>query len=462
MLEVVLIAVPVILIVSILLALMLRRVVPTNEVHIVQSSKKTTSYGGDQHQTDNSVTQNHGNTYYEWPSWMPLIGVTKIVLPTSVFQINLGSYDAYDKDRLPFEVDIVAFFRISDSNMAARRCTAKNDLQEQLLMIVKGVVRKVLASHPLDNIMVERATFGNAFTEEVEGQLKEWGVQCVKNIELMDIRDGKDNKVIHNIMEKKKSEIEMQSRTAVADNMQKASVAEIDAGRQVDMQKQDAKQQVGLKAAVADQTIGIAQQTAAQAIKEEERKTAEKEMAVVKVKSVQQAEITKNVTIVEAEQNKQTTILEAEGQLEKQRLSAEGVVLEGNAKAGAEKVMQAASVEAQIVLAKEIGGSDGYQNYLVSIRQVEANQAVGIAQAAALKEADLKIIANTGEIQKGVTNLMDVFTSSGGSKIGGMLEALKQSPEGAKLIGKFLGADKQDPQASDGLDPTTPKESKKK
>ncbi len=50
--------------------LSLRRVVTTNEVHIVQSSKLTTSYGKD---------TNNGNTYYEWPSWLPVIGVTKIV-----------------------------------------------------------------------------------------------------------------------------------------------------------------------------------------------------------------------------------------------------------------------------------------------------------------------------------------------------------------------------------------------
>jgi flotillin len=42
----------------IVVAILLRRVVAPNEVHIVQSSKATTSYGKD--------TQN-GNTYYEWP-----------------------------------------------------------------------------------------------------------------------------------------------------------------------------------------------------------------------------------------------------------------------------------------------------------------------------------------------------------------------------------------------------------
>ena len=94
------------------LALMFRRVVATNEVHIIQSAKNTISYGKD---------TGNGNTYYEWPSWIPIFGVTKIILPVSVFDINLNSYEAYDKGRVPFIVDITAFFRIKDSNVAAQR-----------------------------------------------------------------------------------------------------------------------------------------------------------------------------------------------------------------------------------------------------------------------------------------------------------------------------------------------------
>jgi flotillin len=86
-----------------LIALFLRRVVPTNEVHIVQSGKSTVSYGKD---------HSSGNTYYEWPSWIPVVGIVKIVLPVSVFDEDLESYEAYDKGRLPFVVDVKAFFRI--------------------------------------------------------------------------------------------------------------------------------------------------------------------------------------------------------------------------------------------------------------------------------------------------------------------------------------------------------------
>lgn len=52
--------------------LMLRVVVPTNMVHIVQKRKNSTPYGR------NKLA---GNTYYAWPSWIPFIGVSVTQFP---------------------------------------------------------------------------------------------------------------------------------------------------------------------------------------------------------------------------------------------------------------------------------------------------------------------------------------------------------------------------------------------
>ena len=104
------IAVIALLAIFLVVALLFRRVVKTNEVHIVQSGGKTTSYGKD---------TGNGNVYYAFPSWLPLIGVSTIVLPVSVFSIKIDNYEAYDLERLPFVVDITAFFRVSVSNLAS-------------------------------------------------------------------------------------------------------------------------------------------------------------------------------------------------------------------------------------------------------------------------------------------------------------------------------------------------------
>lgn len=413
---------------TVVVALFLRRVVPTNEVHIVQSTKHTKSYGKD--------TPN-GNTYYEWPFWIPVFGVTKIVMPVSVFDVQLNAYEAYDVGRVPFVVDIVAFFRIADSNVAAQRVESFRELESQLLSIVQGAVRTILASHDIDKIMLERSIYGEQFTDAVRDQLKSWGVVPVKNIELMDIRDAAENRVVHNIMEKKKSLIEMQSRQEVAENIKNAEIAEIDARRERDIRDEQAQQAVGERTAEKVKIVGIANENAQQDIKEQQRVTKEKEMAVIKVNDVQRAEITKDMNVVKADEDKQTTILRAEGDLEAKKKEAEGIKVEGEAKADAERAMQLAPVEAQIVLAKEIGENEGYQQYLLGIENIGAYKIVGVEQAEALKVADIKIIANTGEPVEGMSNVMDLFSAKGGTNIGAMLEGLAQTEQGQALMEKY-------------------------
>lgn len=429
------------LILSIVIPATLRRVVPTNEVHIIQSSKKTISYGKD---------TGNGNTYYEWYSWIPILGVTKIVLPVSVFNIYLSSYEAYDKGKVPFVVDIVAFFRITDSNVAAQRVSSFQELQNQLMAIIQGSIRTILSSFEIEDIMHTRSTFGTSFTQEVQEQLKNWGVSAVKNLELMDIRDSKESSVIKNIMEKKKSLIEMQSRSEVAQNLKQAQIAEINAKQEVQIQDQEAKRSVGLKEVDVQKEINISAQRAAQSLKEEERVTKEKEMSVLRVNNVEQANINKEVSVVKAEEIKQTTVINAEGEKSKQILDAEalletkkreaqGIEVEGKAKAEAEKLMQLAPVQAQIELAKQIGENENYQTYLISVKQIESMQNVGIAQAKALEKADVKVIANAtdGNVGNGIQKITDIFSSNGGTQLGAMLEGISQSGIGKSILEKF-------------------------
>ncbi len=115
----------------VILAIMFRRVVKTNMVHIVQSRRKTTPFGSG---------QKSGNVYYRWPAWVPFFGITVIELPVSNFDLSLESYEAYDKDRVPFVVDVVAFFRINDTARAAQRVENVHELENQLLQIIQGAV----------------------------------------------------------------------------------------------------------------------------------------------------------------------------------------------------------------------------------------------------------------------------------------------------------------------------------
>lgn len=434
-------------------AVLLRVVVATNEVHIVQSSKTTVSYGKD---------LANGNTYYAWPSWIPKIGVLTIRLPVSVFDVPLNEYAAYDKGRVPFKIDIMAFFRIKDSNVAAQRVSNFQELESQLQAILQGAVRTILASSEIEDILEGRSKFGEMFTKEVDHQLEQWGVGSVKMIELMDIRDAEGSQVISNIMAKKKSMIEMQSRVEVAANMKTAKMAEIDAEREVQVRNQEALQQIGQRTAEKDKQVGIANQQSMQAIKEQEKVTTEKQMAVVQVGEVKTAEIQRQVQVVAADQEKQTsiikaegikqteivraegqkqqTVLVAEGNLEQAKLNAQGIQVEGAAKGEAEKAILMAPVATQITLAKEIGENQGYQQYLVTIEQIRANQVVGVEQAKALTAANIKVIANAGTVPEGVSNVMDLLSSKGGTALGSMVEAFAQTDLGAKLVGKLAAS----------------------
>ncbi|SDQ26048.1 SPFH domain-containing protein [Pseudoxanthomonas sp. CF125] len=427
----------------------LRRVVPVNEVHIVQTRKNTVSYG----------KGFASNTYYEWPSRIPMIGLVRVTLPVSNFSIDLPDYAAYDKERVPFLVHVMAFFRISDSNTAAQRVASFEELKEQLTAIVQGSVRTVLAAHEIDQIMLDRSRFGEAFTKEVTPQLGGWGVEAIKNIELMDIRDSKESEVIQNIMAKRTSGIERESRLVVADNARQAEMAEIAAKREIEMSRQQAAEQVGLRTAEKEKNVGVANEQSSQQVKVQQRETAAKEMDVVQVKNVRGAEINrevavitaaqakevaivqadaaKQVAIVSAEGSKQQTVLTAEGKLEAAKRNAEGIAVEGSAKGTAETAILMAPVDAQIKLAEKIGSDQGYQNYLLGIRNIEAAQAVGTAQAEALKSADVKVISNAGTPSKGLSSVMDLFSADGGTAIASMLEGLAQSPEGKKVLEKF-------------------------
>lgn len=433
--------------------LSLRTVVPTNMVHIVQSAGKTTEYG---------AKRSSGNVYYKWPQWLPYFGITVTEFPESIFDVRLGAYEAYDIGRLPFRVDITAFFRIEDSSKAAQRVSNFKELHEQLASVLQGAVRRILGTEHLEKIMEDRSSLGDNFTKEVNEQLQEWGVTTVKAIEFMDIRDSEGSQVIKNIMAKEQSRIDRESRTAVAENTQQAVMAEINAQREVDLRQEEARQQVGQRKADVDKAVGISKEQSQQAIQEQAATTAEKTQAVARVNQTKAAEIAKEVQIINANAAKESGVVDAEGKAkiqvieaqahadaaEKQaqgemaaaKLAAQGIEATGMAEGAAEKARLMAPVDTQIALAKEIGSNEGYQSYLTTMRSIEAQEQIGKANAEALAESDLKVIVNSGDVSSGIQGLGDIFTAKGGTNLAAMASALGQTEEGKSLLGRITGA----------------------
>lgn len=449
--------------------LKMRVVVPTNIVHIVQRQSETISYG----------VGGKSNVYYEFPKWIPILGVEVRELPVSNFDIELDSYSAYDKDRVPFIVDIKAFFAITNTNKAAEKVASFDELKAQLTDVVRGTVRSILAKSKLEEIMEERSLFGEKFTENVQNDLKNWGVEPIKSIELMDVRDSSDSKAILQIMAKRMSAIDMESRTEVANNKKIAEQAELDAQKEINVTKAEtdriagearakSRQAIGVADAEAIKISGIAEQTSISEIAKAERITAEEKMAVIKITEIKQAEIDKEKAIINAEEEKRKieiktdadkyrTEVNANAELIAKNKSAEGIKSVGTAEADVIKAKglseaeirretELASVVAQTTLAQEIGENIGYQDYLVKIKEVEANQAVGIVQyeslATALQNSDLKLLVNSGDVNSGLNKISDILSSKGASQMNGLLEALKQTDEGKNILNLLNGLGK--------------------
>jgi len=451
--------------------LSLRKIVPTNMVHIVQRGEKTVSYG----------IGKGTNVYYAFPKWVPKIGIAVRELPVSNFDIDLIKYSAYDKDRVPFIVDVKAFFHISDTNKAAEKVESFIELKKQLENVVQGAVRSILAKSKLEEIMEERSIFGDKFTQNVKSDLQNWGVEAIKSIELMDVRDADGSHVIGQIMAKRMSAIDTESRTEVAKNRKIAQQSELEAQKEIDITKAETERMAGEAQAKSQEAIGIAkaesmknagiaEQLSISEIAKAEKMTAEQKMEVVKVNEIKQAEIDKEKAIImadlekakveiDATANKFKVETDATAQLQAQNKQAEGkkmiglaeaevIKAKGMSDAEAKKAMELANVTAQTTLAEKIGENQSYQDYMVRIREVEKDQIVGITQyqsiATALSKADLKLLVNSGDVNSGIGKFTDIFTSKGASQINGMIEGLKQTSEGSAIASLVENVIKKD------------------
>lgn len=436
----IIIALVVIVLVYLFLSMLFRTVVATNEVHTIQRRSMTLSYGKD---------SENGNVYINWPAWLPIIWIERIILPVSIFPINLNNYEAYDSDKVPFVVDIAAFFRIEESNKAAQRISSFTELEEQLKNVLQWVIRRVLAAKNVYEILEGREEFSELFTKEVNDQLKEWWVTTTKNVELMNIEDSNDSRVITNIQEMKTSEIERKNRVVLAENEKIARLKEIETKREADVKQEQADRLVWEQKAEKIKLIWVAEEISAQEIAEAKKLTTTKEMDVKKIEEIKRAEINKGVAIVKAEEEKQTDIVKAEWEKQQTITIAEGNLTEkekeakwieaiGIANALAEKEMQLAPVHAQITLAEKIATLPDYIKYLLWVKGLEVEEIIGTAKAKALESGELKVIANTGSANEGVNNLMDIFSTKWGNSIGSMLENLKQTDAGKALVEKFI------------------------
>jgi len=171
----------IVLIILFIIILKSRKIVPTNEAHILQKWNKII------------VKWNWfdaWNVYYYFPQWVPIFGVKVTKLPLYVFDIKLKQYKVYDNEKVPFNVDITAFFVIKNPELAAKRIANFDELKEQLTETIAWAVIKIISQYSIKEVIEK--------TPEIEQKLFEYVIHIavtwwlvIKNIQFMKIYDVK-------------------------------------------------------------------------------------------------------------------------------------------------------------------------------------------------------------------------------------------------------------------------------
>lgn len=454
----------------------LRKVVPTNEAHVVQKWKKSVSYGKD---------SEWWNVYLAWPSWVPIVWVAVQKLPLSIFALQLTDYKAYDIWKVPFQVDITAFFEIKNPELAAQKVYSIEELRDQLNETLKWVVRKILASKDIVEIMESRIEIKKQFYEEIWDAVKSWWID-LKNVEFMDIKDSEDSEVVTNIMLKKKSLIEAESRQEVAFNQRNAEIAEENARAEArsaaakakstaDIISSDAEREANLKKIDndkltqnqeidKDRILAIQKEEARQKLYEAEKETKSKELAIKQLEAEKNAEISKNIELIKADEQKQKTIIDTQASKEKMELEAQAEKIKIELKAQAEKTRVELESEAEkikiefiwLAKAKEIDYigtaqarskkqmaeslnmfTQGSIDFMKKELEVKLSEIVDLEKAKALWKADIKVISTGENGWEWIKNFMDLFTARWWANIWAMIESAKNTI-GEKKVNEFL------------------------
>jgi flotillin len=433
----------------------LRKVVPTNEVHVVQRKKDSVPYG-------KGMTA--GNVYLAWPAWVPMFGIEVQRLPLSIFDLQLNGYKAYDVWKVPFQVDITAFFEISEPGLAAEKVFSIAELKEQLTETVKWVVRKILAERDIVEIMESRSEIKDKFYEEVLWAVKSWWVE-LKNVEFMDIRDDDGSQVVTNIMMKKRSLIESESQIEVAENQKRATIEkenktaearaaaaaaksgadiiESNSERDAELKRIENEKLTQNQDIEKERVLAVQKEEAKQKVYESEKETTAKRLAVKQLDEEKNAEIAKNIELIKADEQKQKVIIDAQAEKETITLKAQAEKIKveldahakkieiesiGIAKAKALDYHGTAEAKNKTQMAEALNTFDTASiQYMIKELETHLSEIVDLEKAKSLASADVKVISTWKNGWEGINTFMDLFSANGGTNIWAMIEAAKNT-----------------------------------
>jgi flotillin len=421
----------------------LRRIVPVKYADVVTRKGRVEIYSADESVTG---TGKPNTVYYEFPSWIPYIGLIVKRMPLTIIQIPIDDYKTFAKGNARFVVDASVYCRINDVLEAAQKFPG-NDLDDFIKgieQIVVSSIRKTTATFAIEDVILKRSEIALDVFQDIKEDVAKWGVELT-NVAIVDIRDPKEansTTVIHDISAKKEAEINSLSRQEIANKHREAEVVEATARQASETRKIE-----------ADEIIARREQEKIQNVAVDQTAASEKQMEVKRVNTVRMAEIEADAAVKKADGEKRANIEIAEGK----KLQLE---LEGQGKAA--QTLAVGKAEADVIQAKKLAEAEGLskfadaqkkqQEFAQMIRVIEKDEKIGLALADALGKAEIKYFGSGAP-----KSFMELFTPGGGLSLGGSigtgLEVLKSTnPEGyssimgmietaAKGVNKLAGGD---------------------
>lgn len=421
----------VVLFVFISWVLALRRIVPPKFADVV-----TTSAGAKVYSVDPVVTKSAEprTVYYEFPGWLPKIGVMVRRMPLTIIEIPIKHYKTFSKGNARFVADVSIYCKIYDVLEAAKRFPGSSleDFIEGIKEIVVSAIRITTANFTVEEVIAHRDKLAEKIEVEIKDDFEKWGVQLT-NVAIIDIKDPeKGSTVVHDISAKKEAEINSISRREIAQKMREADIVEAENREKAETRKLEADQKIGERDMLREQKIAF-----------EEQKAKKQQMEVIRTQNVEQAKINAESKKEEAEGTKLATIRVAEGAKQKFELEGKGeaVAIQAKGTSEAEVIKQKGLSEA-VALDKLADAQKKQQAFAKTIRTIEKDERIGLEVAKALQSADMKFIS--AESPKG---FMDIFSPSGGlsagAGLGTLITGLKATdPETYKKIAKLIGSKK--------------------
>jgi len=275
----------------ILVLVLMYRIVPPTEAHIVVGPTKKMVCAADEKVS--TTIDKEGNVVDQGSKWYFHIPIIRTIRKMDItIKELLVEQETYEKNQARYMVKSSTKYRIKDVQRAAETFVSDADLQKQLNEVIRASVRAVTVKFDVVDARALKTKMTDEINSEMTDDLQGWGLELI-NFQLVDFQDTDSSKVISDISERREKEIQAQTREQVAEKEKQARVKEAEA---------DEKSQE--REISRDKVVGERKQQAIQAIKIQEKVAKEKELDVTRVQQVKTQQIEKEKMLVEANQRK--------------------------------------------------------------------------------------------------------------------------------------------------------------